>query len=150
MVDSVTGQDTLTLFDRNIVDLADNDAVLVAFPNDLVGLSTGKNGNTVFAKNEQGSNADVTMRIIMGSADDRFLQGKLRVAEQDFAAQELATGQFTKRVGRGDGTITRTVYTLEAGVFLRRIDGKENPGGDTEQSVAIYRMRFARASRSNQ
>lgn len=150
MVDSVTGQDTLTLFGRNIVELADNDSVMISFQNDMTSLSTGKNGNSIYAKNEQGKNADVTLRLILGGADDRFLQGKLRTAEQDFAAQELAEGQFTKRVGRGDGTVSRIVHTLEGGVFLRRIDTKENTSGDTEQAVAVYRMRFARVERSIQ
>lgn len=150
MVDSITGQDALTLFDRNIIDIADNDGFMITFPNDLVNISTGKNGNTLYAKNEQGSNADVTLRIIIGSADDRFLQGKISEAEADFASQVLASGQATKRVGKGDGTVSRTVYTLEGGVFLKRIDAKENLSGDTEQSVAIYNMRFARVRRSIQ
>lgn len=148
--DTITGDDTLTLFDRVIADLADGDTSMITYPNDLMTMSTGKNGNSIYAKNETGSNADLVLRLIKGSADDRFLQQKLTQANSDFAGQTLATGELVKRTGDGLGNITRVVTTLRGGMFQRRVDEKENVAGDTEQSVSIYRMKFARASRSIQ
>lgn len=148
--DTITGDDTLTLFDRVIVDLADNDTSTITYPNDLMTMTTGKNGNSIYAKNEQGSNADLVLRVIKGSSDDRFLQQKLTQANSDFAGQELATGEFVKRVGDGLGNVVRDVTTLRGGMFMRRVDNKENVSGDTEQSVSVYRMKFARAQRSIQ
>ena len=48
--DTITGQDTLTLYDRVFLDLADGDASTITYPNDMVAVSTGKNGNTIFTK----------------------------------------------------------------------------------------------------
>jgi len=148
--DTITGQDTLTLYDRVFLDLADGDASTITYPNDMVAVSTGKNGNTIFTKNETGSNADVVLRLILGSSDDRFLQQKLSLQESDFVGQKLAEGEFVKRSSDGEGNVVRIVHTIRGGQFIRRVDTKENVAGDTEQGVAIYRMKFARATRSIQ
>lgn len=145
---SVTGNDTLTLFDRTFVDFADGDNTTIAFPNELVTVKTGKNGNTIYAKNETGNNADVTLRVIRGSADDRFLQGKLTEQQNDLPAFVLGQGEFVKRTGDGEGNVANDIYNLQGGVFMRKVDGKENVEGDTEQSVSVYMMKFALATRS--
>jgi hypothetical protein len=148
--DTLTGNDTLTLYDRVFTDLADGDVSTFTFPNELFAMSTGKNGNTIYTKNETGNNSDLVLRLIMNSSDDQFLQEKLAAAESDFVAQELATGEFVKRVGDGEGAVSRNVYTVRGGIFTNKVDVKDNVAGDTEQAVSVYRMRFSRATRSVQ
>jgi len=147
---SIVGDDTLTIFDRVINNFADGDASTFAFNNDHVNIKTGKNGNTIYALNEPGKNAECTLRIMIGSSDDAFLQGKLTNSQQDFAATELAQGQFVKNIGDGAGNIRRDVYTLGGGIIRRSVDGKTNVEGDTQQGVAIYNIVFAKAIRSIQ
>ena len=106
--------------------------------------------NTIFAKDETGSNATVILRIIRGSSDDRFLAGKLSAMQRDFVGQALATGEFVKRLGDGQGNIIRNVYTLLGGTFKKNVDGKENVSGDTEQAVSVYTLAFAQAVPSYQ
>ena len=130
MIQSITGNDTLTLFDRVFVDLADGDTSVITFPNDLGDLKTGKNGNSIYVKNETGSNAEMVLRIVKGSADDKFLQGKLASQNNDFASFVLATGEFVKRFGDGEGTVSRDVYTLTGGIFAKNVDVKENVEGE--------------------
>ncbi len=73
---ALTGSDVLTINERPITkDLADGSVVEVAYNNDRVGISTGKNRNTVFADNQTGSNATLTLRVIRASATDKFLNG---------------------------------------------------------------------------
>ena len=104
---------TLTLFDRVMNDFADDDVSAITFPNELVTLKTGKNGNTIFSKNEPGRNAVATIRLIRGSSDDQFMQSKLALMKQDFVSAELAFGQFALRLGDGSGNVARDVYTLK-------------------------------------
>lgn len=141
---------TLTLFDRVMNDFADDDVSAITFPNELVTLKTGKNGNTIFSKNEPGRNAVATIRLIRGSSDDQFMQSKLALMKQDFVSAELAFGQFALRLGDGSGNVARDVYTLTAGVITRPVEGKENVSGDTSQGVAVYNVTFADADRSIQ
>lgn len=145
---AVTGNDTLTLFDRNIIDLADGDASTVVFNEDSATMSVGKNGNAMFSKNEAGKIAEVTVRVIKGSSDDKFLNQKQTERDNDFAGSALASGQFVKIVGDGEGSFIRDVYTLRGGIFMRFVDTKENVAGDTEQAVSVYRLKFARAKRN--
>lgn len=141
---------TLTLWDRVFNDFADDDISAITFPNDLVTLKTGKNGNTIYSKNEPGRNATAVVRLIRGSSDDQFIQNKLTSMKRDFVSTELASGEFALRLGDGSGNIARDVYTLKGGVITRIPDGKENVSGDTVQGVSIYTINFADADRSIQ
>lgn len=141
---------TLTLYDRVFNDFADDDISAITFPNDLVTVKTGKNGNTIYSKNEPGRNATAVLRLIRGSSDDQFMQTKLSLMKQDFVATELAFGEFAMRLGDGSGNIARDVYTLKGGVITRPVDGKENVSGDTAQGVSVYNLVFADADRSIQ
>lgn len=141
---------TLTLFDRVFNDFADDDISAITFPNDLVTLKTGKNGNTIYSKNEPGRNSTAVLRLIRGSTDDQFLQTKLAQSKADFVGTQLAFGEFAMRLGDGQGNIVRDVYTLKGGVITRSVDGKENVSGDTTQGVSIYNMMFADTDRSIQ
>lgn len=147
---NITSNDTLTLYNRTITDFADGDTSSITFPDDIVTMTTGKNNNSIYVKNEVGNNADLIMRIQRGSGDDKFLQSELSKIDRDFAGTVLAAGEFVKRLGDGQGNVTRDVYTLAGGTFIKKVDTKENVSGDTEQGVSIYTMKFARAERSLQ
>lgn len=150
MIFTVTADDTLTLFDRVISDLADDDVSTITFPNDAVKVKTGKNKNTIFSRDETGNNANLVLRLVRGSSDDQFMQTQLQAQNSNFVGVELANGEFVKHLGNGQGQSVRDVYTLLGGVFTRQVDGKENTSGDTEQAVSIYNMTFASAKRNIQ
>lgn len=141
---------TLTLYDRVFVDFADDDISAISFPNDIVTVKTGKNGNTIYSKNETGRNATAVIRLIRGSSDDQFMQTKLSEMKQDFVSTSLAFGAFAMRLGDGSGNVATDVYTLKGGVITRPVDGKENVSGDTSQGVSVYNIMFADADRSIQ
>lgn len=145
---ALTGEDTIMLFGRVFTGLADGDAVTVDFPNEKVAIKTGKNGNTVYVRNETGNNANVTLRVIRGSADDRFLNARKSEQDRDMASFALAAGQFVKRSGDGNGAVISEIYELEGGAFVSNIAGRDNVEGDTDAAVATYNMRFASAQRT--
>lgn len=147
---TITSDDTLTLFDRVFNDYADDDVTTITFPNELVQVKTGKNQNTIFSKDEKGNNAQLVLRLMRGSSDDQFMQNLINLAAKDFVSQVLASGQFVKRLGDGQGNVRSDVYTLAAGIVTKLIEGKENVSGDTAQGVAIYNITFAKAERSIQ
>jgi len=61
----------------------------------------------------------VTLRIMRGSSDDRFLSGLMIQSDRDFVSAPLANGSYVKRLGDGEQNVTRDVYTLLAGVFQK-------------------------------
>lgn len=141
---------TLTLYDRVFNDFADDDVSSITFPNDLVAMKTGKDGNSIYSKNETGRNATAVIRLIRGSNDDQFMQNILTQSKKDFATTVLGVGEFVLRLGDGDGGVLRDVYTLKGGIVTRQVDTKENTSGDTTQGVSIYNMMFADVDRSIQ
>lgn len=149
-INTITGADTITIYDRTFNNFASGDNAVLTFDADLVSMKTGKNENTIYSRNESGKNGKLVMRLMRGSSDDRFLQGKLAEILADFPSVQLAQGQFIKRLGDGQGNVFSDAYTLQGGVINRNVDGKENVEGDTEQGVAVYTIMFAVVKRNIQ
>lgn len=144
---ALTGNDSLIINDRVINDFTDGSTIELAYQNDRVGVSTGKNNNTVFSDNRQGSNAVLTLRIIRGSADDKFFNGLSIQQDRDLPTFALMNGSFTKRVGDGSGNVTFDNHVLLGGAFQRFADVQENLNGETEQGTVVYTIYFAQIQR---
>jgi len=147
---TVTSNDTLVLNGRVLNDMALDDVTTISFPNELISRKTGKNGNTILAQNQQGFNADLSIRVSRGSSDDQFLQALVVQPGNDFPSTQLIAGSFTKRLGDGQGNIISDVYTLAGGVVSKQVEGKENVSGDVTQGEAIYMVKFASCQRQMQ
>lgn len=145
---TVTSNDTLTLNGHVFVDLAYDDTTAITFPNDLVSIRTGKNGNTIFAQNAQGLNANLMLHLARGSTDDQYMQGLLASQPADFPSTVLLAGTFVKRLGDGQGGVVSDTYTLNGGVISKMVEGKENVSGDVSQAVSVYNLKFAAAARA--
>ena len=144
---ALTGSDSITINLRPLSCLADDDVSSISFPNEICTVATGKNRNTVYALNESGNNAEMTLRVLMNSSDDKFLNGLLAAQQADLPSFTLLTGSFTKRVGDGNGKVSYNTYPLQGGVFTKLPDVKDNVNGDKEQAVITYNLKFALAPR---
>ena len=145
---AMTGEDTVMINGRIFADLADVDAVALTFPNDIANVKTGKNGNSMYGLNETGKQSEVMIRVVRGSSDDKFMNNLLSQQQNNFAGFPLLVGEFTKKIGDGTGAIQRDTYIMSGGIFQRMVDAKMNVEGDTEQSVSIYRLKFANNPRA--
>lgn len=145
---ALTGNDNLILSDRVIKDFTDGSTIELAFSNDRVGISTGKNDTTVYADNRQGGNATLTLRILRGSADDIWLNRLSNNQDTDLPSFTVMNGSFTKRIGDGNGVVRYDNYVLLGGVFQKYPDAQENLQGETEQGTTVYNIFFAKANRA--
>ena len=140
---SLTGQDVIQINGRVLNDLADQDPVVLAFENDKMNVKAGKNGNSIYAQNAMGRLTSCTIRLLLGSSDDKFMRSLSQAQDNSPSTFSLLNGVFNKRVGDGQGNLSTKVYQCGGGVFLRNEDAKTAAEGDTEQSVAVYKIRFA-------
>lgn len=145
---SLSGNDTIMVAGRTLTSFAEGDVAKLSFPNDLVNLVTGKNGNSIYNLNATGRQADFELRVLRGSADDRFLNAALLVMLSDLPAFVVMPGYFVKRIGNGLGGVRRDTYLLAGGVFVRNVDATENVSGSTDPAVSVYRLKFANGSRA--
>lgn len=150
MSTSLTGNDVIQINSRILNDLADGDAVAISFPNDMAAVKAGKNGNVLFSENKMGNVADITIRILLGSSDDKFLNSLMQDQKNDFSAVTLLTGYFTKRTSDGQGNMSSVVYECSGGIFKKMVEAKTSAEGDTEQSVATYAIQFGQSNKSIQ
>ncbi len=145
---TVTSNDTLTLNNHVFNDLSVGDVTTITFPNPLVNRKTGKNGNTIFAQNANGLNADLVLRVMRGSTDDEYLQQLINTSPTDFPSTVLLAGTFVKRLGDGQGNVKSDTYVLQGGVISKLVDGKENVEGDVTQAESVYNVIFASGQRT--
>lgn len=145
---SLTGNDTIQIAGRVLTDFADGDVARLSFPNDLIAVKNGKNGNAIFNLNAMGEQADLELRVLRASGDDSFLNALLVRMTQDLPTFVLMSGYFVKRVGNGIGRISADTYICGGGVFVRKVDVSENVEGATDPAVAIYRIKFSNSDRA--
>lgn len=139
---SLTGDDQIDLNVANNLtnDLADGDAVVISIPNDLVNIQIGKNGNAIYAKDENGNRFDMEVRVLKGSVSDNDLLTKYLATKANFSGSTFITGQFVKKFGDGNGNVNSYTYTLGGAMIRKAPEAKANVNGDTEQSVTVYNI----------
>lgn len=142
-----TSHDIIELDGEVLTNLGDGDTATVTYPNDVMGMKTGKNGNTVAAHNEMGREADITVKVVKGSPEDKKLNSKLvkwKNRSDDF---EPINGTFTKVIHTDTG-VTNEVTSLKFGIPTKCVETKENVEGDTEQCFSVYSIRFGDSERA--
>lgn len=139
---SLTGQDTAQIDGIILQTLADGNPWDITFPNDLAAVKAGKNGNTIYAKNEMGRVCDITLRVLVAGTDDNYLNSRMQQWINDPSSFTLLTGMFIKKVGDGQGNLQSKVYNCQGGVFVRQVEAKTAAEADTDQSVSVFTMRF--------
>lgn len=144
---ALTGHDVIILNDIPLKDFADGDIGTLEVNNDLFAMQTGKNGNTIFAYDEAGRNATLTLRILMSSNDDKRLNGMVPKHE-GFESTILINGSVVKMVGDGAGNVSYNTYLLKGGMIQRKPNMTSNVNGETQQAVVEYVIQFADAERS--
>lgn len=144
---ALSGQDTITINNYLFVDLADGNCVDLTFPTEIADVKTGKDGNSIYGLKQSGKQAMVKLRVLRGSADDSFLNNLLSQQQANFSGFVLMIGQFVKKIGDGQGNITSDTYLMSGGVFTKQVEGKTNTEGETDQSVAVYELKFSNSPR---
>lgn len=144
---ALTGNDTFIINNRIFSDQADGDIVTITFPNDIATVKVGKNGNAMFGLNEAGRQADVMVKVVRGSSDDKFLLQLLNLQLDNFASTVLMIGEAVKKIGDGAGNIASDTFIFGGGVFVKPVEMKTNVEGDSEQSTSSYHMKFSKAAR---
>jgi hypothetical protein len=140
---TLTGEDFAIVNGRVLSDVADQDWGQLEFESDITSVKNSKNDNALYAYNTTGKQGKLTMRIAVGSSDDKFFTSLLNTMSADFSGFNLMSGTFVKRVGNGRGGITTKVYECSGGVFKRRPNIKSNSEGDVTQSVVVWEILFS-------
>jgi len=144
---SLVDKDTVKINGRVLFDLADGDNASLSFPNELMSVKTGKNGNSLYAFNETGRQCDLTIRCVRGGVNDKYLDSVMRSMIKDPPSFVLMNAQITKRIGDGRGVVGSDTYVLDGGVIVKQVETKVNVEGDTEQSLSVYTLKFTNSER---
>ncbi len=144
---ALSGNDTLSINNHVFADFADAIVAELTFPNDIAKVKTGKNGNSIYGLDESGKQADLKIRLLRGSEDDKFMNNLLSQQQANFAGTVLLIGTFVKKIGDGQSNITSDTYVVSGGVFTKQVAGKTDAEGGVDQSVAEYMIKFTNAPR---
>ena len=144
----LAGDDSVIINSRIFKDLGDDNVAELTFPNPISAVKTGKNGNSVYAYNSSGKQCDFKIKVLRGSADDKFLNNLLTQQLANFSSFILMNGEFIKQIGDGKGSVANDTYILSGGVFEKIPEAKSNVSGDTNQAMTDYVIKFTNAPRA--
>lgn len=145
---ALVGSDTIKINQRLMTDLPHGEVAKVTYETDLATVKTGKNGNTIFAQNASGFAASMELKVMRGSADDKFMQSLLTSYRANPTGYVLINSELVKRVGDGQGNVTADTYVLTGGVPSKQIEVMSQVEGDVEQAVCTYSLKFAYSERA--
>lgn len=146
-MEAYTGQDIIKFEDRILRDFANGDVAIIRYPNELHNMSNGKDGNSMGAHNEQGKIAELELRIIKGSPDDKYLNSKVIAWENHSPTFKPSTAELTKVISVDNG-LTNEVTSLGFILPSKKVDTKTNTDGDIEQVVSVYSFRAGTSQRA--
>ncbi|MDD5301506.1 MAG: hypothetical protein PHS14_00240 [Elusimicrobia bacterium] len=138
---SLAQSDTLRLNNQVISTFANEDCGKLEFPNELIMVDVDKQGNGLLAINQKGLIADLDVRLVMAADDDQYLNSLL--AQQTGGSPTIISGVLTKNFADQTGKVTSVQVQLNGGAFLRGIPMMISTGGNIEQTVSVYKLRFA-------
>lgn len=145
---SLSGSDTIKINQRLITDFPDGDIAKLTYDTDHTTLKRGKNGNTIYVGNEAGKAAKLELRVLRGSADDKYLEAIEAVQVSNLPSFVLMSGMIAKKIGDGAGNVGSDIYDLSGGVFTKFGEVTSNVEGEKEQAVRTYTIMFATAPRA--
>ncbi len=143
-----TGSDVIVIGSRIFSDLANGDVATLEFPNNLAEGAVSKYEGGIVAYNVAGKTADLTIRVIRGSGDDKFLNSEMNLYFSNRSSYPTLSGEFVKKIGSEDGPTTYDTYILGIGYVQKLPTVKDNVEGDVGASVTEYSLRFLRVERS--
>jgi hypothetical protein len=138
---SIAQSDSLRINNQVISTFAQEDCGKIEFPNELITVDVDKQGNGLLAINQKGLLADLDARLVMGADDDQYLNALL--AQQTGGSPTVLSGVMTKNFADQNGKVTSVQILLSGGGFLRPVPLMISAGGNIEQTVAVYKFRFA-------
>lgn len=138
---SLAQSDTLRINNQVISTFANEDCGKLEFPNELITIDVDKQGNGLMALNQKGLIADLDIRIVMAADDDQYLNSLL--AEQTGGTATILSAVLTKNFANQNGDITSVQVQLNGGGFKMGIPMMLSSSGNIEQTISVYKFRFA-------
>lgn len=138
-----------------ITSFADGDYARVTFPNDIMNFTIGKNRNMIAAYNAMGTLAELELRLLRGSKEDKFLQDQFPTFASEQLNYHFIYAKIIKDLGTNisdtvTGNVTRIneIYTLDSGIISKAPEIISNVSGSTDQGVVVWQIRFAEFKRT--
>ena len=135
-----------------IISFADGDYARVTFPNDIMNFTIGKNRNMLAAYNAMGTLAELELRLLRGSKEDKFLQDQFPTFASDELSFSFIFAKVIKNLGvSNEGATASTIeetYTLNNGIISKAPEIISNVSGSTDQGVVVWQVRFAEFTRT--
>ncbi len=138
---SLAQSDTLRINNQVISTFANEDCGKIEFPNELMTWDVDKQGNGLLAINQKGLISDLDVRLVMAADDDQYLNSLL--AQQMGGKPTILSGVLTKNFANQNGDVTSVQIQLAGGGFKMGVPMMVSAGGNIEQTVALYKLRFA-------
>jgi len=148
---SLYGTDTVYINKVLLTSFSTGEVAKLTFPTEIGTVKSGKDGNSIFVKNESGNQATLEVKVLRGSVDDKALNSIVVSYKSNPTLFVLVSASIVKFIGSGTGVATSTIsdtYTMSNGIPTKQVEAVVNYEGDTEQALAVYTFTFSSCERS--
>lgn len=142
---SLAQSDTVRINNQVISTFGNDDCGKIDFHNELITVDVDKQGNGLLAINNKGLISDLEMRLVMAESDDAYLNSLL--ALQMGGKPTILSGVMTKVFADQTGATKSVQIQLAGGSFSHGIPMIISAGGNIEQTIAVWKLRYASWSR---
>jgi hypothetical protein len=118
----------------------------LTFGDELTTTEIGKNGNALITRKSAGQRGELSIRIMTGSADDKYLNNLL-VSQMSKAPSFVPLTGYAAKIMNVDGKPVTLTYTFSGGSFMKQVESMSTTEGSADQIVSVYRLRFAVVTR---
>lgn len=134
------GQDTLILNNYVFTSSGTGDYITIEPQDNITNQDVAANGTILFAKNAKALMHTLTVRVAIGSMDDKQLTFWLNDLLNNFVTTPFLSGTYNKISYATDGTLLQTVYEITGGVMQKSPGMKSNATGDVEQMIRTWEI----------
>lgn len=134
------GQDTLILNGYTFNSLGTGDYIDIQPQENITNQDVSANGTLLIARNAKGLLHTLTVRVPVGSADDKQITLWYNDIWNNFVNAPFLNGTYNKISYGTDGSLLQTNYVITAGTVQKSSGMKANATGDIEQMIRTWEI----------
>jgi len=139
---SVKGSETLIINDYTFVNVASGTYINVEFNGDVSTRTPLGNGGVIVARNFEGLQANVTIKVTAGSVDDEQLLTFYNNEKNNFADTPFLNGSYNLLTIDSTGRARQTKYILSGGCILTLPNISASADGTTDGMERTWVLGF--------
>jgi hypothetical protein len=138
IVRGIASNDGLIINSRVITNFAGPKSILTEYPNDINDIHIFKNGNMIWMRKIQGLLVNITIKLMINSDDDKFLNSLFKSSQQNPNIFSPINMQHIKNTTNENGNLLQAIVDIPWAMFQKLPSMQDDSEGDVEQAISTW------------